>query len=304
MQATLTFRLSSIGRLEALRRDLPLDRRQAVVTIPDVEIPAELEDQIWVNESGDPQFFASLVAETDHVARLGVEDFYGSPRRIKLLWLDEPLADAAEAEEWLQARIDWLRTEEERIKREEAEKSQKAAAQKAEYEAKILERCERELAEYEADPEKLIAYGCVQDHAFAPELVTRFRAVVARAQEIVGQREAAIKAERRQWIEAHGSDRLRRLAEEEIEHDAVYRDERLLHERHYWHWTKQLAGHWEDARNPPVEALKLLDNARAQLPEEERLAAQLVYWIDDDNNSRRYVVLHHYMGREIVYLAP
>src|SRR5579884_1643126 len=95
-------------------------------------------------------------------------------------------------------------------------------------------------------------------------------------------RRAAEKAEREEWIAAHGSRRLRRLAAEGIEHDAVYRDERLALERPAWQWSQLGDGEHlpgREPRNAPEAALDLLDAARQDDP-----GAELRYL-----DSRRHV---------------
>lgn len=89
-------------------------------------------------------------------------------------------------------------------------------------------------------------------------------------------REAAVRAA---WIDAYGSKRLQRLVAEDIEHTAVYLDERLKADRPGWRWTKDVAGSDSEPRNAPEAALDLLDEARATVPEDERADVKLVYWI-------------------------
>ena len=71
--------------------------------------------------------------------------------------------------------------------------------------------------------------------------------------------------ERRDWIAAHGSPRLRRLVKENIEHKAVYRDERLAADRPGWMWADK-DDDFEEARNAPEAALDLIDKARETIP--------------------------------------
>src|SRR5690606_11865067 len=83
------------------------------------------------------------------------------------------------------------------------------------------------------------------------------------------QGEEAERSERQTWIEKHGSSRLKRLAKEGIECLAVYRDERLAVERPGWRWANEVPGNASDPRNPPEEALDLLDLARQTAPDAE-----------------------------------
>lgn len=115
-----------------------------------------------------------------------------------------------------------------------------------------------------------------------------------------GERE---EAERLAWIESHGSARLRRCVEEEIEHGAIYRSERLALERPGWEFYDQIPGTLDDARNPPAKAFELLDEARLCDPD-----ATLEYLVTEDETGdepdRRHVAVAEFLGRRIVYGAP
>lgn len=142
------------------------------------------------------------------------------------------------------------------------------------------------------------------------------RAEKRRRHEEEAQRE---EAERVGWIGAHGSKRLQRLAAEGIECGAVYRDERLAHDRPGWRWVSEVNGEDGEPRNPPEEALDLLDEARATLP--EGVGSELVHWTvdacegphdyhEDDvcpgqhEGWRGYAVTSRFLGRWIVYGGP
>ena len=117
--------------------------------------------------------------------------------------------------------------------------------------------------------------------------------------------------ERLTWIAAHGSERLKRCMEEEIEYEAIYKDERLAVERPGWIWTSNAVGEINDPRNPPVEAFAVLDEARKTVSD-----ATLSYWTverdeddyvgeDDDKYAwTGYVALSEFLGRMIVYGLP
>lgn len=129
--------------------------------------------------------------------------------------------------------------------------------------------------------------------------------------------EAAAKAlkeitadKRAAWIAQHGSHRLKRLVVEGIEHEAVYRDERLAIDRPGWAWYETLYPCTSvEPRNPPEAALDLLDGARIIEP-----AAKLIYVRlyrpakdgeegDADGDvlaSRAYIATAKFMGRDIV----
>lgn len=203
-----------------------------------------------------------------------------------------------------------------------------AEAFAAEAEA-LDEQFERECAEL---PEQLLAS---EDEAIrelartAAEVVAAHQAEEAArtAREAEKQAaEAAYQAERETWIGEHGSERLQRLAAEGIEHEAVYRDERLAAERPGWRWERQVPGSDHEPRNAPSEALVLLDEARQADPE-----AVLRYWTvphehcgadgeveceasephahcGDDGcpqfDWRGYVALAELLGQDIVYGGP
>lgn len=118
---------------------------------------------------------------------------------------------------------------------------------------------------------------------------------------------AEAAAQRIAWIGQHGSARLKRLLFEGIEHDAVYRDERLGAERPGWRYDVQgLPGTASDPRNPPEAALDLLDEARKTAPD-----ARLVYWtVDEDwddygdkvvDEKYGYTATAKFLGLNIVY---
>lgn len=131
-------------------------------------------------------------------------------------------------------------------------------------------------------------------------------AAAEREREEKARQEAQAAEERAAWIEAHGSPRLKRLVAEGIEHDAVYRDERLALERPGWRWDRDVPGSADDPRNAPMSALELLDEARETDPD-----AELVYWTvheeddeDDDGEPvmvRGYTCVAEFLGRRIVY---
>jgi len=96
--------------------------------------------------------------------------------------------------------------------------------------------------------------------------------------------QAAYEAERAAWIEGHGSERLRRLAAEGIELDAVYRDERLADERPAWQWAKTSAAARKEPRNAPMQALDLLEAARADEPEATLAYLDTRRWVPHDED--------------------
>jgi hypothetical protein len=122
---------------------------------------------------------------------------------------------------------------------------------------------------------------------------------------------AAALADRAAWIKQHGSSRLKRLVAAAIEHDAVYRDERIAHDRPEWIWSARAGiGALESPRNAPEAALDLLDAARATEPK-----SQLKYYricreaSDDDEDDgdeiveAGYVAEATFLDRDIVTRA-
>jgi hypothetical protein len=109
--------------------------------------------------------------------------------------------------------------------------------------------------------------------------------------------EAAKQAEMRTWIEAHGSERLKRCLAEGIECSASYRDERLAAERPDWQWYDEVSGVYDEPRNPPVEAFAMLDDARKFDP-----AAKLIHIKGSDPSA--YAVKAIFLGDQIVYGWP
>lgn len=119
--------------------------------------------------------------------------------------------------------------------------------------------------------------------------------------------------ERNDWIEKHGSNRLRRAIAEGIDCNAVYRDERLALERPGWVWVGDTPGDYGTPRNSTDEDFALLDEAR-----KTDRSAKLVYWTIDhecdedcysDEDCPRYdwdgpAAVATFLGREIVFGVP
>jgi hypothetical protein len=138
------------------------------------------------------------------------------------------------------------------------------------------------------------------------ELAAELEARKAAMQAINAQNKAAAEAAaaaKSAWIAEHGSDRLKRLAKEGIEHGAVYRDERLAIDHPGWIWDD--TDDWGEPRNAPVEALDLLDRARASIPEAVLKYACTKPDDDDDDDdgdgdTHEYVAAARYVGRWII----
>lgn len=161
-----------------------------------------------------------------------------------------------------------------------------------------------ELAGLLADADRVVAeYERIADE--------RESAVAARVAEALVSEDAALRAiversapGRAAWINQRGSRRLKRLLAEGIEHEAVYRDERLAMERPGWEWEPdEIALH--SPRNPPEEALDLLDRARTTAPD-----AVLMHYVaeadgnddemDQPSRERGYVAAANFLSRTIV----
>lgn len=118
-------------------------------------------------------------------------------------------------------------------------------------------------------------------------------------------------AEKSHWIAEYGSERLQRLAEEEIEHNAVYLDERLALERPGWAWYRDIECECDNPRNPPLDAFDVLDAAR-KVDSEAELAWGYVDWDEDEEQDEYsdeerdqykwtgYCARAEFLGREIV----
>lgn len=116
----------------------------------------------------------------------------------------------------------------------------------------------------------------------------------------------AVVAERAEWIAEHGSNRLKRLAKEGIEHSAVYRDERLALDRPGWRFQpKNIA--LDEPRNPPEAALDLLDAARESDPAAKLFFATLTIEADYDPEHNEYEHFYaaqaQFLGRSILFSA-
>ena len=115
---------------------------------------------------------------------------------------------------------------------------------------------------------------------------------------------------REEWIAAHGSERLRRCIAEGLECEAVYRDERLAAERPGWRFLDGTK--LEDARNPPMAAFAMLDEAREIEPTASLrfirgslFAPTAEPSIGIRTDTGTYVAVEpYYLGRPIVYARP
>jgi hypothetical protein len=94
-------------------------------------------------------------------------------------------------------------------------------------------------------------------------LAERDRKIADKKAELEAKR-AAEEAKRLAWIAAHGSERLQLAVKLGVEYDRIYRDERLAIDRPGWTYDEPDG---KEPRNPPIEALRALEDARATRPE-------------------------------------
>lgn len=106
-------------------------------------------------------------------------------------------------------------------------------------------------------------------HSDCAELLSRIERILAERKERLKAEQLERNREMREWIQQHGSDRLKKCVAEEIECTAAYRDERLSMERPGWTWYNEAKGASESPRNPPVEAFDVLAEARKLEPSAE-----------------------------------
>lgn len=130
--------------------------------------------------------------------------------------------------------------------------------------------------------------------------VRRAAIVAARKQaddDAAAAKVAAAMAERDAWIDAHGSDHLRRMRAEGIGHTQTYLGERLAVDRPGW----QFIGMARGKESPPVEdvpaeAFAVLDAARVTAPK-----AKLIRWAED--GMYRFAARSSFLGRKIVFFG-
>lgn len=118
--------------------------------------------------------------------------------------------------------------------------------------------------------------------------------------------------ERANWIEQHGSIRLKRLVQEGIKHDAVYADERLSADRAGWCYYGNAVGEFCDAINAPIEAFDVLDAARTTASDAQ-LSYYIVRWseleeVPEESSAKYawegYVAKAMFLNSQIVFGLP
>ena len=140
------------------------------------------------------------------------------------------------------------------------------------------------------------------------EIAVQNAGAQAAARAAADEKMASVKTERDKWIAARGSKRLKLAAKEDIECQAIYRDERLALERPGWAWAVDYRGEYSEPRNPALEALESLEIARKSAPD-----AKLAYWEADADTTddgdeiegfRGYCAIARFFDREIVFGLP
>lgn len=302
MSHSITITLSQAAQAAALRAGEPAQREQTY------EVPPELVGRLI-------DLGADVGADGEVHFHLGPpSDYVGSERVLTPHALDARPVDACAAIEAVEAVVAAHKAA------IAAERERQAALR----EARVQEALARPDEDWIEGTYQVVRSPC---HYSDPRLDARrvavaagavFRACVDSAErkeaEAKAKRLAAVEAERlaaveaERWIAAHGSERLRRLVEEEIEHQAAYRSERLAVERPGWRWAANVSGDHSEPRNATTSALELLDAARAAGEPE----AELRYWVDEPESEydddqriwRGYVAVATYLGREIVWGGP
>lgn len=284
MHATLVYCLSETGRRVALEKGLPAQRVQSV----HVDVPDDCKSWVTVDTNGKGWVSLADYQSAKKVAGDSANEFVSVPQSYSVKWdgrvekktgdLDSPIENPSEYLSALKIKLDKLKAEAE-----------------AEAEAVRKERAEAEAERNAKQAEESARYQ--------------------QAQDAKRKREAEAEREKLEWIEKHGSNRLKRMIKEEIDCESVYRDERLAADRPGWAWSRDCDGSYADPRNVPEEAFTLLDKARETEPE-----AELVYWsveneVDPMGYSdygeepekyawTGYAAVSEFLDREIVFGLP
>lgn len=125
----------------------------------------------------------------------------------------------------------------------------------------------------------------------------------------VAQEKAAFESDKLAWVAEFGSTRLKRAVKEEIECDAIYRDERIAAERGEWCWYSTSTGMSSTPRNPTEQAFELLDAAR-KFDAQAKLTYHVVKESYDEDTGetiegwRGYTCAAEFLGATIVYGLP
>ena len=107
----------------------------------------------------------------------------------------------------------------------------------------------------------------------------------------------AVEAEKAQWIEQHGSARLKRCVAEDINCQGLYETERLALDRPDFVYKDTVEWACSEPVNPPEAAFDFLDLMRKTAPDAVLKFVDYIDW-------RGYVVLAEYMGKKIVAGGP
>lgn len=290
---TITYTLDADGRKAAILAGLSGAARQTLTVDQDDPGYERAFERAEVDYDGQPVLDLTRV-----------EDEYGAH------WggWDEPQT-AEQLCDWLDARDEARR---EQRQAEEERRTEQERAELARHRSEAEEWLGACPIRWLGIPEVVALRVALDDPRRDPNThwregdLGRARAAVQRGQEAEAKaaeeaEEARAAAERGAWIEAHGSARLRRCVAERIECDGIYRDERLALEREGWSYGVP-GGRVAEPRNPPVEALDLLDRARLADPR-----ATLVYASGTSRDGGRwsgYYASAEFLGRPIMLTDP
>lgn len=308
MSITIRFKLSEAGQRNALKSGRNAEQVQEMVITPESSCYETAVDLSEVNKDGK----AVLIA--------GSSKFSSMPDSFPVWEYDEfPTVGKL-----VQDTVDFYNRKKEREAQEEAKK-------KAEHEELVQRVLTSPLEDLYGGSYDRYSYNYplsvsdVRNDERVQSVLQKVDSEISRLETEYKQKikarqkaydEACAKAEREkaEWIESHGSNRLKRMIKEDIECEAVYRDERLEADRPGWEYSDNCRGEYDDPRNVPEDAFNLLDEARKTEPD-----AKLVYWtvehicdpedFDPYYESPKYdwtgyVAVSEFLDKEIVFGLP
>lgn len=165
---------------------------------------------------------------------------------------------------------------------------------------KVADQCERFADSYEDEIKSTIESALQHSDAAIRELATGIKT------------KNDVERDKIEWIEKHGSTRLRRMVQEGIKHTGVYFDERLTRDMPGWCWYQDARGTSSEAINVPRYTFDMLDESRKTAPD-ARLAYYTVEWDSDEypdsdpeekNQWQGYVAMAEFLGSKIVFGLP
>lgn len=110
-----------------------------------------------------------------------------------------------------------------------------------------------------------------------------------------------IESERLEWIDANGSDRLKRCIAEGIPANGIYLSERMAKDYPGWIEYSKHAGVTKDAINPTMEAFLMLDEARLVCPDAKLMWAPQYkrYCAEAYFHHTREPFIINYFGKDV-----